>query len=75
MGGWGDDVEVEEEEHGARDDTGGSGRTQTRPRRNVRALSFSSLPLTPHVVPSDTRRPPNTRPILRQSSEQSSPSP
>ena len=39
MGGWGDDVEVEEEEHG---DTGGSGRTQTRPRRNVRALILSS---------------------------------
>ena len=52
MGGWGDDAEVDEEGHG---DTGGSGRTQTRPRRNVRALSLSSLPLTLHVAPSDTQ--------------------
>ena len=47
MGGWGDDAEVDEEGHG---DTGGSGRTQTRPRRNVRALLLSSLPLIPHVA-------------------------
>ena len=74
MGGWGDDGEVEEEEGG---DTGGSGRMQTRPRRNVRALPLSSLPLTPHVtLPlSDTQQSPNTRPNLRQSSKQSSPGP